>query len=227
MRRADRLFQLVQILQARRFVTADELAKAVGVSRRTVYRDVRDLIGSGVPIRGEAGVGYQLQRGYELPPMTFTTQEVEALALGSRMVEAWGDPELAEAARAVLTKVERVLPEPLRRVLLETALFAPSPHYAAARSAGLGPLRHAVSERRKLRFAYTRRDGTSTDRVVRPLGLYFWGMSWSLAAWCELRDDFRNFRIDRIHDPVVLEESFEDVTLADFVASVRTEERSA
>lgn len=225
MRRADRLFQLVQILQARRFVTAAELADAVGVSRRTVYRDIQDLVGSGVPIRGEAGVGYQLQRGYELPPMTFTTEEIEALVLGCRMVESWGDPALAQAARGVLTKVERVVPEPLRRVLLETALFAPTRRVAAERSSGLGPLRRAVSDRRKVRLGYTRNDGECSVRVVRPLGLYFWGMSWSLAAWCELREDFRNFRVDRIHSAEVLDETFEDVTLADFVAVMEREAR--
>jgi predicted DNA-binding transcriptional regulator YafY len=220
MRRADRLFQLVQLLRARRFITAAELADALQVSQRTVYRDVRDLIASGVPIRGEAGVGYQLQRGYELPPMTFTTPELEALALGARMVESWGDPELAQAARSVLTKVEGVVPEPLRQVMLETALFAPTRRVAASFAERLGDIRRAVGERRKLRVQYVRRDGEPSDRVVRPLGLYFWGMSWSLAAWCELRGDFRNFRLDRIQDQEVLDAHFSDVNIEDFIASM-------
>ncbi len=220
MRRADRLFQLVQLLRARRFITAAELADALQVSQRTVYRDVRDLIASGVPIRGEAGVGYQLQRGYELPPMTFTTPELEALALGARMVESWGDPELAQAARSVLTKVEGVVPEPLRQVMLETALFAPTRRVAASFAERLGDIRRAVGERRKLRVQYVRRDGEPSDRVVRPLGLYFWGMSWSLAAWCELRGDFRNLRLDRIQDQEVLDAHFSDVNIEDFIASM-------
>jgi biotin operon repressor len=125
MRRADRLFQLVQLLRLRRAATGRELAETLGVSLRTLYRDIRDLAHSGVPIRGEAGVGYRLDRGFELPPLTFSGAELEGLVLGARMVATWGDAELAGAVRSAMTKIEAVLPEGLRRVLLETALFAP------------------------------------------------------------------------------------------------------
>lgn len=224
MRRADRLFRLVQLLRSRRLVTAAQLADELGVSVRTVYRDVRDLEDSGVPIRGEAGVGYALQRGYELPPLTFNTAEIEALVLGMRMVQAYGDPDLAEASASALTKVEAVIPSALRQVLLDTALFAPV-FASRAPPDTLGPLRKAIADRQKVHIGYERPNGDRTTRTVSPLGLYFWGSVWSLAAWCELRDDYRNFRIDRIHRMDVLDETFEGVdgpSLEGFVASMRT-----
>lgn len=158
-RRADRLFHLVQLLRTRRFNTGAALAEELRVSVRTVYRDVRDLVDSGVPIEGEPGVGYRLRPGFELPPMTFTGDEIEALVLGLRMVQAWGDSELGAAARSVLTKVEAVMPEPLREVLLRTALFAHSGAWSQAAAGELGTLRRATSEHRKLRFEYARADG--------------------------------------------------------------------
>lgn len=210
MRRADRLFQLVQVLRSRRFATGDQLAVELGVSRRTVYRDIADLARSGVPIRGEAGVGYRMERGYELPPLTFNEQELEALVLGARMVAAWGDPDLAAATRAAMTKVEAVVPKAMRRILFETALFVPDRPWAPEMISGLGQLRRAVAERHKVRFGYTRADGEGSARTVRPLGLWFWGTSWSMAAWCELRGAYRNFRPDRMESLEVLDEVFDD-----------------
>jgi len=227
MRRADRLFHLVQLLRTRRFNTAALLADEMRVSVRTVYRDVRDLVDSGVPIEGEPGVGYRLRPGYELPPMTFNGDEVEALVLGTRMVQAWGDEELAAAARSALTKVEAVLPGPLREVLLRTALFAQAGPWAAEAAGELGPIRRAIAGSHKLRFAYTRADGEPSERTVRPLGLYFWGRTWSLAAFCELRDGYRNFRPDRMHALEVLDERFDGtdgVSLAGFIRQMELEE---
>lgn len=224
MRRADRLFQLVQLLRARRMTTAEALADELRVSKRTVYRDIADLQRSGIPVRGEAGVGYRLERGFELPPLTFNSEEIEALVIGTRMAEAFGDPELAKAARSAMTKVEAVLPGPLRRVMQETALFAPALPWHARRAEGLQVLRQATTERRKLRIAYTRGDGEESERTLRPLGLYFWGRSWSLAAWCELRDDYRNFRPDRMQEVDLLDERFDGhdgISLQGFVAAMR------
>src|SRR5437899_1479879 len=110
MRRADRLFQIVQRLRRRGVTTAAQLAQALEVSERTVYRDVRDLQLSGVPILGEAGVGYALPRGFDLPPLMFTEEELEALVVGARMVQAWGDQKLARAAEDALSKIETVVP---------------------------------------------------------------------------------------------------------------------
>lgn len=226
MRRADRLFQLVQLLRAKRMTTAERLAEELRISKRTVYRDIADLQRSGIPVRGEAGVGYRLERGFELPPLTFNSEEIESLVIGARMVEAFGDPDLAQAARSAMTKVEAVLPGPLRRVLQDTALFAPAMPWHARRAAGLQHLRQATTERRKLSFAYVRADGQPSHRVVRPLGLYFWGNAWSLAAWCELRGAYRNFRPDRMAEVELLPDRFDGsdgVDLAGFVADMRSQ----
>lgn len=210
MRRADRLFRIVQILRNRRFVTAEQLAEMLEVSQRTIYRDVRDIIAGGVPIKGEAGVGYQMERGAVLPPLTFNAEEIEALVLGARMAVAWADPALAAAARSVLDKVEAMVPAPLREVLLRTALFAPGGEWTRERTSGLAVLRGAISGRQKVAFEYVREDGVASRRVVRPLGLYFWGAKWNLAAFCELRQALRSFRPDRMSEVVVLDEVFEE-----------------
>jgi predicted DNA-binding transcriptional regulator YafY len=223
MRRADRLFQLVQLLRARRFATGQQLADELGVSKRTVYRDISDLAGSGVPIRGEAGVGYQLERGFELAPLTFNAEEVQALVLGARMVSVYGDSELASSARSAMTKVEAVLPDPLRQVLLATPLFATESPGAPAVNGEMPLLRRAIIEQRRIHFAYERADGEQSTRDVRPLGLYFWGRKWTLATWCELRNDYRSFRPDRMKEIALLDERFDGsdgITLAGFLEKV-------
>ncbi len=208
MRRADRLFQLVQRLRRRRAVTAAQLAETLGVTVRTVYRDVRDLVSSGVPIRGEAGVGYALERGFDLPPLMFNETEVEALVLGARVVRGWADAGLAAAAEDVLAKVEAVLPHELRQRMADSALHAVNFHESPSLRASLGALRGAIRERRKVAFAYRDRASAATHRTVRPLGLFYFGPVWSLGAWCELRRDFRTFRLDRVSELRVLTEAF-------------------
>jgi len=225
MRRADRLFQIVQILRRRRVTTAARLADELEVSERSVYRDVRDLIASGVPIEGEAGVGYAL-RGYDLPPLMFTGDEIEALVLGARVVESWGGRELARAATEALAKIESVLPARLEAKVARARLFAPSFHVGERHTRALDDLRGAIAEKNRVRIGYVRGDGASSSRTVRPLGLYFWGNAWSLAAYCELRADFRNFRLDRIEDFEVLPERFEEeagLGLEDFIRKMREE----
>ncbi len=228
MNRSDRLFRIVQIMRNRRFVTAEYLAETLDVSMRTIYRDIRDIAKAGVPIRGEAGVGYQLERSASLPPMTFTAEEIEALVLGARMAVAWSDSELATAARSVLEKIEGMVPAPLREVLLKTALFAPSGPWTHARKLNLDVIRTAVGERRKLAFDYVNADGQTSRRIVRPLGLYFWGAKWSLAGWCELRKAYRSFRPDRMQDLEVLSERFdeESVDLDAFMTQRRIEDQA-
>ena len=151
MRRADRLFQLVQVLRGRRLSTARQLAARLGVSERTVYRDVRDLVASGVPVEGAAGVGYRL-RGFDLPPLMFTAEEVEALVLGARIVESWADPQLARAASEALAKVEAALPRERRHLVRDTPLFAPDDHARAEVTVDVAALRAAARESRRLRF---------------------------------------------------------------------------
>jgi predicted DNA-binding transcriptional regulator YafY len=198
-RRADRLFQIIQRLRGRkRAVTAARLAEELGVSDRTVYRDIRDLVAAGTPIEGEAGVGYALRREYDLPPLMFDADEVEALVLGARIAAALGDQGLARAAGSALSKVEAVLPPRLRSRLAEAALYAPRTFVGRAGSDALLTVRGALTERRRLYVHYRKEDGAQTARVIRPLGAFFWGRTWTLGAWCELRQDFRTFRLDRM-----------------------------
>jgi predicted DNA-binding transcriptional regulator YafY len=198
-RRADRLFQIIQRLRGRRrAVTAAQLAEDLGVSDRTIYRDIRDLVASGTPIEGEAGVGYALKREYDLPPLMFDPDELEALALGARIASSFGDEGLARAAESALSKIESILPPRLRRTLAAAPLYAPRTGAGRSSSYALTVARAALAERRRLLIHYRKEDGAETERVVRPLAAFFWGHSWTLAAWCELRQDFRMFRLDRM-----------------------------
>jgi predicted DNA-binding transcriptional regulator YafY len=209
MRRADRLFQIVQLLRARRLVTAAQLARELEVSPRTVYRDVADLIASGVPIDGEAGMGYLLARSFDLPPLMFDDEEIGALVLGARMVQAHGDEDLARRARSVLSKVEAVVPERLRKGF-DRPEWHVLPRMRKEARAPVEHVRRGIDERRKLRFRYRDEKGAETQRTVRPLCLAFWGPVWTAGAWCELRTDFRSFRPDRMRDVELLDERFVD-----------------
>ena len=211
MRRADRLFQIVNALRRRRTATtAAQLAEQLGVSERTVYRDVRDLILAGTPIDGEAGVGYRIRPGYDLPPLMFDRDEIQALVLGARIVRQFGDPALARASDSILGKVAAILPKDLAHLVSETRLYVPSVVGAGRSAEALTLAREAVVARRKLEVSYANADGVATRRTVRPLGIFFWGRTWTLAAWCELRRDFRNFRLDRVASAVILDDTFED-----------------
>jgi predicted DNA-binding transcriptional regulator YafY len=226
LRRADRLFQIIQLLRRHRVATARSLAEELEVSERTVYRDISDLVLSGVPIEGEAGVGYVLRRGFDLPPLMFTDSEVEALVLGMRVVASWADADLAHAAEAALGRVEAALPDRLRLRLTESRLFAPGFHVRPPMLARMGEIRPAIEARRKVWLHYRDVNEAETERLVRPLGLFFWGYTWSLTAWCELRADFRSFRLDRIVEFRILEDAFQDEpgrTLEDYFAALQAE----
>lgn len=224
MRRADRLFQIIQLLRGRRrAVTAKEIAEQLEVSERTIYRDIRDLVASGTPIEGAAGVGYSLRAGYDLPPLMFDEEEIEALVLGARVVAAFGDDRLARAAGALLSKVETVLPKRLRPKLGEPTLFAPRTEMGRALSDRLITIRTAMAEREKIALTYRKEDGTTSERIARPLGAFFWGHAWTMTAWCELRAGFRNFRLDRIDSVRKTGEHFADEpgrTLRDYLRTI-------
>lgn len=221
MRRADRLFQIVQLVRGRRLSTAAWLAERLEVSLRTVYRDVADLQAQGVPIEGEAGVGYRMARGFELPPLMFTVREAQALVAAVRLAGPRLGDTLGEASWAAMEKILAVLPPVDRDRALATPIFAP-----AAYDATIGPvleaLRGACEQRRKLRLDYRDLDDKHSVRVVRPLACLHWGQVWTLSAWCELRDDFRSFRLDRIASWTDTGERFVDEpgkTLADLFAA--------
>ena len=236
MRRADRLFRIVERLRRRRpaanersaaGITAAALAEELEVSPRTIYRDVQDLLASGVPIQGEAGIGYVMQRGFDLPPLMFTEDEIEALVLGARIVSSRADPALAGAARDLLAKVEAALPARISDRVSAAALFAPGRSSRAADDR-LGTLRGAVRARRKIDFDYRDKADQPTKRTVQPLGVFYWTDVWSLGAWCELREGFRNFRVDRMQDINVLADVFEPQpgrTLRDFFRHCEEESR--
>jgi predicted DNA-binding transcriptional regulator YafY len=198
MRRADRLFQIVQYLRGGRLLTAAKLAENLEVSERTIYRDIADLQASGVPIDGEAGVGYVMRDGYDLPPLMFTRDEIVALVAGARLIRAWGGAAMARAAEEALVKIEAVLPAPERARANQVEIHAFAPEMTPGVRARIDEIERAVEARRRLTLAYTDAEDRPTERTVRPLGLWFWGKVWTLVAWCELRDDFRMFRLDRI-----------------------------
>lgn len=198
MRRADRLFQIVQLLRGGRLTTAARLAERLEVSERTIYRDIADLQASGVPIDGAAGVGYVLREGFEMPPLMFTRDEIVALVAGARLIRAWGGAGMARGAEEALVKIAAVLPEAERARAAQVQIHSFAPEMTPALKARLDEIEAAVEGRLRIEVAYTDQDGRESRRTLRPLGLWFWGKVWTLVAWCELRDDFRMFRVDRI-----------------------------
>ncbi len=211
MRRADRLFLIIHTLRGRKSTTtARRLADTLGVSARTVYRDVADLQLAGVPIEGAAGVGYTLRRGSDVPPLMFTREELEALVVGARLTEAFAGRRLAEAAHRALTKIEVVLPEELKKRAGRSRIIAPPVRSRAAVRARLDLLHAAIEARGVVRLVYAPPLREAGERDVEPLSLAFWGGVWTLGAWCRLRQAFRNFRVDRIEDARATGESFPD-----------------
>lgn len=199
MRRADRLFLIVHALRGRRSaMTAQALAETLHVSLRTIYRDVVDLQTSGVPIEGEAGVGYVLRKGADIPPLMFNAEELEALVVGTRFVRAFGGKRLGLGASAALLKIEAVLPAELRERSRRTRIFAPELDNRIEASGMIDRLHAAIESGQVLQLEYRDQSGDASLREVEPLCLAFWGGSWTIGGWCRLRRDFRNFRPDRI-----------------------------
>lgn len=199
MRKAERLFQLVTILRGRRLaVTASKLAEIVEVSERTIYRDIQALMMSGIPIQGEAGIGYKLPASFELPPMMFTTDELLALMLGTQMVKAWGDKSLAKNSDQAMEKINAVLPKKLRDNPRQMPFIVPDFHVSPNISAVAELIRELVKTKLTLKIEYQDTHKTPTSRKVEPLGLVYWGGVWTMIAFCLLRNDYREFRLDRI-----------------------------
>ena len=223
MRPADRLFKLVQLIRGRRLSTAAFLAERLEVSLRTVYRDIAQLQHQGVPIEGEAGVGYRLGSGFELPPLMFTQDEASALVASVRLAQAWLDPQLALAAEASLSKILSILPSSARTAAEGLSLYAPTLKLDAVTQQNLQTLREASQHRQIVELSYHDLSDKTSQRVVRPLGCFFWGKVWTLAAWCETRQDFRSFRLDRMTQITLLKTTFAleaGKGLADFLRQV-------
>jgi predicted DNA-binding transcriptional regulator YafY len=208
MRRAERLFQLVQLVRGRRLSTAAFLAQRLEVSERTVYRDIAELMAQGVPIDGEAGVGYRMRAGFDLPPLMFTAAEAQALVASVRIAQSRLDAALAAQAETALGKIIAVLPPAARAAAESLALYAPPVGLDEATRRRLETLRVATESRHKVHLDYLDLKDVRSRRTVRPLGSFYWGAVWTLAAWCESRKDFRSFRIDRITALDVLDDTF-------------------
>ncbi|UWR27695.1 YafY family transcriptional regulator [Sulfitobacter sp. S223] len=220
MPRADRLFDILTLLRDGELHTAKALAERLGVSQRTLYRDMEKLVASGVPLSGTRGTGYRLSPAITLPPLTLTPSEMEALDLGLAIAAEVADPEMRAAANSLADKLDAVLPQ-TAVAQADAWKFAASPFADAARGfAQMPTLRAAIKARQKLRITYTSKDGDVTSRIIRPLHLEYWNRIWTLIAWCELRHAHRVFRLDLINTAEALPELFTDEagkTLADYV----------
>jgi len=209
MRRADRLFQIVQILQRSKSVTtAHEMATELEVSERTIYRDIQDLMSNRVPIEGERGIGYMLREGYDLPPLMFTDEEIDAIMLGMRLVETRSDPDLSRAAKDVLAKIEAVTPSEKRSLLQSIRHIVPQFSTPPDIHIDMRKLRTAIRGFHKIEIRYQDTVGKETNRTIWPMLTVFFDPVQLLVGWCELRQGFRNFRIDRISSFSTLENRF-------------------
>jgi len=224
MRRADRLFQITQILRNKRLVTAKQLAERLEVSERTIYRDIQDLSLSGVPIESEAGVGYMLRHSLDIPPIMFDADELEAMILGVKMITAWSGNELAQSAQSALDKIEAVIPPELKKNLESSKLFVPTFAIPNQHRNNFEQLRQAINNKLMVDIDYHKLNGEKSSRELSPLGLYYWGKVWTLVAWCELRQAFRAFRVDRIDDIRSTDKSIPDIegrSLDDYITIQR------
>ena len=215
MRRANRLFRLIQILRrSRRPVTAESLAEELEISVRSVYRAIADLKEQSVPIRGESGIGYILDRRYDMPPLMLTPEELEAAVLGAQWVSQRGDLALANAARDLLSKITASVPHSLKIFMTEPTLRAPENHSQIKDGLDLAKTRSWIRAGRKLRILYRDESGKQTERIVWPVMVGYAEAVRLLAAWCELRNEFRHFRTDRIVEAEFLSQSHDATVLA-------------
>jgi predicted DNA-binding transcriptional regulator YafY len=207
MSRSDRLFEIIQLLRrAKRPLTADRLAETLEVATRTIYRDIAALQAMRVPIAGEAGVGYLMRPGFDLPPLMFSSDEVEAIVVGLALLRRTGDRGLQHAARSVGRKIGDVVPKELEATISRPSLYVSD--FGAAPSIDLQRLRGAIRAERKLALVYMDSESHETRRTVLPLAIFYYVEAVVLVAWCELRDDFRHFRVDRIAHCIELDDRF-------------------
>ncbi|MBL4739358.1 MAG: YafY family transcriptional regulator [Sneathiella sp.] len=211
MRRAERLFQIIQVLQRNKsVVTAQAIAQELEVSTRTIYRDIQDLMANRVPIRGEAGMGYILDQGFDMPPMMLSEEEIDAVMLGIQWVKYNGDPHISRASENVLSKIEAVLPPDRRRLMHSARQVIPKFVNTTIIHVSMPDVRSAIRQQQKAKTCYQTPNGILTERIVCPLLIVFFESIQLLVAWCELRQDFRNFRMDRFKSFDLLGTPFSD-----------------
>lgn len=224
MTKAERLFELTLLLRSRRTaITAETIAELMQISPRTVYRDVQSLIMAGVPVTGEPGVGYMIRPGNHLPPLLFTPDELQALIVGSRMVQAFTDKDLAQGARTAELKIRSVLTEQLKRHAEQQPYRIPIMESDDPLREVHGRLRRACEQHHKIRVFYQDEKQLQSERILWPLAMVGWSGVWTLLAWCELRRDYRNFRFDRIESLEVLAEQFnptEEINIAHYLRHI-------
>lgn len=211
MNKAERLLNLVTYMRSRRTaVTAKELSERLNVSERTIYRDMQSLVLTGVPIEGEAGIGYLLKAETSIAPLMFSEAEIEAIVLGMRLVKSWADDELIHHAEEALTKIRSVVSEPMMHRLNHRATpFLVPEAGRAMRVKFSNDIRHAIQLRKTVIVTYSDAQQQNSERELEPLGLVFWGTSWTLVAWCLLRNDYRSFRLDRIQSLTITENNID------------------
>ena len=210
MRKADRLFQIIQILRrARRPITADAIAQELETSKRSVYRDIATLMAQRVPIRGEAGMGYVLEAGFDLPPLMLTPEEIEAAVLGAQWVTRRGDPALVRAAQDLVAKIAAAVPERLRPLVLDPAARTRTDGGETPPDAiDMVEVRRAIHGARKIALGYRDEKGEETQRKIWPIAVGYLETVRMVIAWCELRRDFRHFRTDRVIAAAFLDERY-------------------
>ena len=211
MRKAERLNEIVHHLRRmHQAVTADTLAALFEVSPRTIYRDIQDLMDSGIPITGEAGVGYVIDKQYHLPPIMFDADEIEAIALGIGMVSNWTDAAFARKAKSAYEKIQATLTAPMIHELTQISTFSAPSRYKIPWKVNFTEVRECIRRKQFVTFSYLDLSDQVTDRTIRPLALISFSPIWLLAGWCEMRQNFRNFRLDRISDFSVSPQRFRD-----------------
>lgn len=228
MRKAERLNEIVHYLRRmHQAVTAETLAEYFEVSVRTLYRDIQDLQDAAVPILGEAGVGYRIDKTYHLPPIMFDADEVEAIALGIGMVRNWTDKHFAKKAQSAYEKIQATLSEPMLHELAQISTFSAPSHYKIPWEVDFTQIRECIRRKQYVRFNYLDLKDTSTQRTIRPIALVSFSPVWLLTGWCELRQAFRNFRIDRISEFTQLGKRFRDERDKNLTAYLKTIENHA
>ncbi len=216
MRKADKLFQLTNLIRARQPITAQSIAEHLSVNIRTVYRYIDDLSISGIPIYGTPGIGYQLDEDFELPPLNITASELDALLLGVKLITTWTGEELSSAASSLAKKIEAVVPKHLIDEYADV-IFTPDFVNPNKNKALWNDLHKAIKNTIAIEITYLSLSDATTTRTLYPLGLAYWGGTWTLAAWCTIRNDYRNFRVDRIQE-LINKETFKKTSVINLQA---------